>query len=174
MMKLGRGSGGYYIIYERRSKLSSLSVVFPTIESKPFMVIGGRRASRLFEFLRHLFREYGLILSHQREETREVIEVPWATGLATVVFMLATYSSSKPLLHADLLERLISGRMPLSSYFLMMPDLAQSLSEYMDYVLGTRGERNQVLRPEAVRVVSRIMGEILEALNDLEKRVDKG
>jgi hypothetical protein len=158
--------GVYYLFHKdsKSPKRSYIGIRYPGVNSTPLIVIGGKRSKDIYRFIIQLLENNGIKYSLSEEKKEKIIELPLATGLASSVFLLAVYSTTKPLKYAVSLERMILGKMPLTKYFIATTELATELSNYF----GKSGEksrhRKQVLETRAAKVASKMLIQLLQGL----------
>lgn len=138
MIKMGK-TGVYYLIYKDGNGRNTLvGIKFPSLNSTPFIVIGGKRAKRIYQFIVQVLENYGLKCHEEKYKDLNVIELPWATGLATSLYLLAIYSVNKPLKYGFLFEKMIIGEMPLVDYLIQFINFAVTLSKHVEEKTGVR------------------------------------
>jgi len=155
--------GVYYLFYKesKNPKNCHISIRYPGINSTPLVVIGGKRAKELFNFIIQLLDNNGIKYSVSQKRNLKIIELPLATGLSTSIFLLTTYSSLRPLKYASVFEKLILGKMPFMKYFITMGNLASDLS---DYVWKDKTQVKQALDRKAARTVSRMLIQLIKGI----------
>ncbi|MEM2169667.1 MAG: hypothetical protein QW186_07695 [Candidatus Bathyarchaeia archaeon] len=97
--------------------------------------------------------------SLERGSPREVLRVPWATGLAITTFLLAVYSKRKPLAYAHVIDKMLTGSMPLSRHLIDMTEIALDLSEYLG-----NAEGRPLITHKSAKVISKMMVNLLNVL----------
>jgi len=157
--------GTYYLFFResRNPKKCKIGIRYPGINSTPFVVLGGKRAKDVYNFINQLLENSGIKHSTQKIGKITLTELPLATGLATTIFLLAAYSSLHPLRHAATLEKMILGKMPFTKYFVTLTQLSTDLSNY----LGEKGPTKQAIDRRAAKTVSKML---LELVNGIEKQ----
>ncbi len=153
--------GEYWLIYKhsRNPKRCMMGVKFPSIESRYYITLGGKRASELYKHILLTLDINRIEYSLEKENGRSLVKVPWSAGLALTVFLLAVYAKQKPLTHAQVLDKMLHGGMPLMRYLTSMVELALDLTEQ----LGDRQEKRLVSHNSA-KAVSKAIGEIIAAI----------
>jgi len=157
--------GVYYLFYKESNnpKACHIGVKYPGIDSTPFIIVGGRRSKDMYNFIIQLLDNNGIKYSFIEKSNKMFVELPLATGLATSIFLLAAYSSLKPLKYATALEKMILGRMPLMKYFVTIIELATELSNHY-------GEKKthirQTLNKESARIASKILVQLMSGLTN--------
>jgi len=155
--------GVYYLFYKdsKSPKRRHVGIRYPGIDSTPLIIIGGRRSKEIYNFIIQLLDNNGIKYSIIEESDKKLVELPLATGLATTIFLLAVYSSLKPLKYATALEKMILGRMPLMKYFVTTIELATELSNY----LSERGPQvRQTLSRSSAKTASKILIQLIDGI----------
>jgi hypothetical protein len=157
--------GIYYLTYResKNPKKCNIGIKYPGKDSKHFIIIGGRRARELYNFIIQLLDNNSIRYSIIEDGKEKMIKLPLATGLATSIYLLAIYSSLRPLRYATALEKMILGKMPLMKYFVTLTELATNLSN----LLGKTEKRTcggWTLNKNAAKVVSRMMLELMKGI----------
>lgn len=158
--------GTYYLFYKesRNPKKCKIGIQYPGINSTPFIILGGKRAQEIFNFVIQLLDNSGLKYSIQKTRNNTIIELPLATGLATTIFLLSVYSSLRPLRYAATLEKMILGKIPLTKYFVTLTELSTELSNYLS---DQKLSKKQTLTREAAKTVSKML---LQLIKGIEKK----
>ncbi|MEM0048903.1 MAG: hypothetical protein QW464_08570 [Ignisphaera sp.] len=157
-----RHKGEYYVIYygSRNPKRSVLGVKFPSLKSPLYIKLGGERARNLYKHIILTLDNLGIPYSTEKESLHEVLRVPWATGLAITIFLLAIYSKRKPLAYAHVLDKMLTGSMPLARHLTNMTEIALDLSEY----LGNTRDKPLITHKSAA-TISKMMVTLINALH---------
>jgi hypothetical protein len=157
--------GTYYLFYKesQNPKKCKIGIRYPGIDSTPFVVLGGKRAKDIYNFINQLLENSGIKHLTQKIGKMTLTELPLATGLATTIFLLTAYSSLNPLRHATTLEKMILGKMPFTKYFVTLTELSTDLSNY----LGEKEPTNQTIDRQAAKTVSKML---LELMDGIEKK----
>jgi len=150
----------YFLIYVDSGKKSELALREPTIDSKDFIRIKGKRVSKIFNSIMSVLDAYNLRFNISKSGNKIVVELPADIGYAILVYLLLVYNAREPKKWIYLLERLLAGKIPLSKYFNIFIDMAIDLSD-LEY---DRGSRKAVIKPSAARVVSSIMRVLIKNL----------
>jgi hypothetical protein len=145
----------------RTPKRSKLGIQYPGINSTPYIVLGGKTAKEIYDFILQLLDNNGIKHPIHRRKNYATIELPLATGLATTMFLLSAYSCVRPLRHAAFLERMILGKIPLTKYFVMLTELSTDLTNYLG---APNPSAKQTLNREAARTISKMLLQLMEAL----------
>ena len=158
--------GIYYLTYKdaENPKRCRIGLKYPGEDSKHLVVIGGRRARELYNFIIQLLDNNSIRYSIIEKGKEKTIRLPLATGLATSIFLLATYSSLRPLRYATVLEKMILGKMPLMKYFVTLTELATNLSTFLGKTGNSTGG-SQTLNRNAAKVISRMMLELMKGIS---------
>jgi hypothetical protein len=156
--------GVYYLFYKdsKSPKRCHIGIRYPGIDSTPLIIIGGRRSREMYNFIVQLLDNNGIKYSIVDKDGKTFVELPLATGLATSIFLLAAYSSLKPLKYATALEKMILGRMPLMKYFVTIMELATELSNYFEKSPHVR----QTLNGESARIASKMLVQLIGGLTE--------
>ncbi|RLF02638.1 MAG: hypothetical protein DRJ59_03075 [Thermoprotei archaeon] len=156
--------GVYYLFYKdsENPKRCYIGIKYPGIDSTPFIIIGGRRSRELYNFILQLLDNNGIKYSIIEEGSEKTVELPLATGLATSIFLLAVYSSLKPLKYAASLEKMILGKMPFTKYFVIITQLATELSNYLER--RNKQYSKQALNKEAAKTVSKMLIQLIKGI----------
>ncbi|MEM3693683.1 MAG: hypothetical protein QXI39_06660 [Candidatus Bathyarchaeia archaeon] len=157
--------GVYYIAYKETKRRPYLSIKYPSMRSRPFIATNGPRAKSIYRFIVQLLENNRLSYSLVAKEDGTYVQLPWATGAAISAYLLAVYGSMKPLKYAVILERLISGKMPLARYISLLTELAMDLSGYLEASSGRRVGRRQIVDARAARAVSAMMRRMLDEIS---------
>jgi hypothetical protein len=155
--------GVYYLFYKgsKNPKRCYIGIKYPGIDSSPLIIIGGRRSREIHKFIIQLLDNNGIKYSIIEKAGKTFFELPLATGLATSIFLLAVYSSLKPLKYATALEKMILGRMPLMKYFVTTMELATELSNYF----GEKSPRvRQTLNRDSARMASKMLIQLIDGV----------
>lgn len=158
---MGEYRGEFWLIYvySNNPKKCMLGIKFPSIESRYYIILGGKRASELYNHILLTLDNNGVEYSVEKEGNKCFIKLPWSTGLAVAVFLLAVYAKRKPLSYIYILDKMIHGGMPLMRYLTGMVELALDLTEYTkDY------QRKQLVSHKSAKAISRAIGEIIAAI----------
>ena len=149
--------GVYYLFYKesKSPKRCHIGVKYPGIDSTPLIIIGGRRSKEIYNFIIQLLDNNGIKYSVTERDNKTFIELPLATGLATSIFLLAIYSSLKPLKYATSLEKMILGKMPFTKYFVTITQLATELSNFLER--KNKHYSKQALDREAAKTASKML-----------------
>jgi hypothetical protein len=156
--------GTYYLFYKesKNPKRCYIGIKYPGINSTPFIIIGGRRAKEIYNFIIQLLDNNGIKYSILMNNKKRLLELPLATGLATSIFLLAVYSSLKPLKYATSLEKMILGKMPFTKYFVTITQLATELSNYSERK-NMKYSRQTVDR-EAAKTTSKMLIQLMKGI----------
>lgn len=158
----------YYLVYKegKNPKTTWIGIKYPGEKPKPFVKIGGRRATETYRFLLQVFNSYGIKYSTvDKNNEYTVIKIPLPTGFAISIFLLSIYSTYNPIKYGFVFEKLLTGNMPLNSHALSFLDLAVDLSYYLDEKLPKK--REQLLHPLAARTVSQVLLKLWNSLDIL-------
>lgn len=155
--------GVYYLFYKdsKTPKRCFIGIKYPGIDSTPFIIIGGRRSKEIYNFIIQLLDNNGIKYSII-ENNNKLLELPLATGLATSIFLLAVYSSLKPLKYAASLEKMILGKMPFTKYFVTITQLATELSNYLER--KNIQHSKQALDREAAKTASKMLIQLIKGI----------
>jgi len=82
--------------------------------------------------------------------------------LRLLIFLLAVYSSLKPLKYAASLEKMILGKMPFTKYFVTITQLATELSNYIEW--KNKQYSKQALEREAAKIVSKMLIQLIKGI----------
>ncbi len=144
----------------KNPKKSILGIKFPSLRAPLYMKLGGRRARDLYKHIVLTLDNLGIPYSIERKSSREVLRVPWITGLAITTFLLAVYSMRKPLAYAYVLDKILTGRMPLARHLMNMTEMALDLSEYLG-----NAKSEPLIAHKSAAAISRMMVILLNALH---------
>jgi len=153
--------GEYWLIYKhsKNPKRCTMGVKFPSIESRYYVTLGGKRASELYNQVILTLDANRIEYLFEKKNGRSFVKLPWSTGLAITVFLLAVYARRKPLIYAHILDRMLQGRMPLMRYLTSMVELALELTEYFK-----DRQQNRLVSDASAKTVSKAMGELIKAV----------
>jgi len=168
-MKHGQTSGDvYYLIYVARKnpKYCQIGVKYPGIDATPLILMGGKRAKDVFDFIMQLLENHGLEYSVAQQGNERLVKLPWATGLATAVYLLTIYSTVRPLKYASILEKIITGHMPFMKNMVALTELAVPLSNYFEDRNGHKSGPPRIVNRKAAKVVSRMLIELVSNFVD--------
>lgn len=157
-----RSKGEYYLIYHpsKNPRRRSLSVKFPSLNAPPYIKLGGKRAQDLYRHIILTLDNLGISYSIIEENPCEILKVPWATGLAITVFLLAVYSLRKPLAYIFVLDKMLTGNMPLAGHLINMTEVALDLSEHLG---NPNGEA--LIVSKGAKTISKMMMNLLKVLH---------
>jgi hypothetical protein len=159
------GKSLYFLIYKEDSRGAKLALREPTLDSKDFIRIGGKRASKLFRNIISVLDAYALKYSISRRNDEVVIELPADIGYALLLYLLLAYNSRNQEKYTFFLERLLVGKIPLSKYFDLFINMAIDLSD-----LKSSGRRRRsVIESATARTISSMMQVLVKNLPDLQK-----
>lgn len=158
---MAKTEGEYWLIYKhsKNPKMCMIGIKFPSIESRYYITLGGRRASELYNYIILTLDTNRIEYSVEKKNGKTLIKLPWSTGLAVTVLLLATYVRRKPLIYAYILDRMLKGGMPLMRYLTSMVELALDLTEYLKDT-----QRNRLVSHNCAKAVSKAMGELIDAI----------
>ena len=159
--------GVYYLIYRNKDspKRAYVGVRYPSRRATPLIVLGGKRAKDVYQFITQVLENCGLKCQEIVDDGEVLIKLPWATGLAASFFLLSVYSIKKPLKYSFAFERMITGEMPLTRHLVSLLNLAVDLSRYLENKDGyMAGYPRQTISAEAARTVSRMTIHFLESI----------
>jgi uncharacterized membrane protein YwzB len=164
--------GVYYLLYRdsKNPKKCSIGIKYPGINSTPLIIIGGRRSREIYNFIIQLLDNNGVKYSMFDRDNKTFIELPLATGLATSIFLLAAYSSLKPLKYAAVLEKMILGRMPLMKHFVATMELATELSNFLSEENESSHRVRQTLNKNAAKATSKMLIQLIAGTDLLRVR----
>lgn len=156
--------GVYYLFYKdsKTPKRCFIGIKYPGIDSTPFIIIGGRRSKEIYNFIIQLLDNNGIKYSILEDDNKKLLELPLATGLATSIFLLAVYSSLKPLKYAASLEKMILGKMPFTKYFVTITQLATELSNHLER--KNMRYSKQALDREAAKTASKMLIQLIKGI----------
>jgi hypothetical protein len=158
---MSRCEGEYWLIYRhsKNPKRCMLGVKFPNIESRYYITLGGKRASELYNHILLTLDANRVEYFLEKRGNRYLLKLPWSTGLAVTVFLLAVYAKQKPLAYAHIFDEMIHGGMPLMRYLTNMVELALDLTEHLK-----DRQRKQLVSHVSARAISKAMSEIITAI----------
>jgi hypothetical protein len=156
--------GIYYLTYKETKRRPYLSIKYPHIRSRAFIATNGPRAKNMRNFIMQLLENNRLNYSVVEKGDGTYVQLPWATGAAISAYLLAVYGSTKPLKYAVVLDRLISGKMPLAKHIGALTELAIDLSSYLEAATGRRVGKRQIIDARAARAVSAMMRRMLDEI----------
>jgi hypothetical protein len=153
--------GVYYLFFKgsKNPRRCHVGIKYPGIEATPLITLGGRRSKEVYSYILQLLENNGVSHSIFEKGGKTFVELPLATGLATSIFLLAVYSSKKPLRYAPALEKMILGRMPMMKHLIATVEMALELNELKEGRVGSR----QTLSREAANTASKILIKLIEA-----------
>ena len=153
-----KSEGEYWLIYKKsnNSNKCMLGIKFPNIKSCYYLILGGKRASELYNYILITLDNNRVEYLIQKKDNKYFLKLPWSTGLAITVFLLAIYVKQKPLTYAYILDKIIHGSMPLMRYLTNMVELAIDLTE----CIGNKQQKRLISHMSA-KTVSRAMNEII-------------
>jgi len=143
----------YFLIYTHNSRKDELSLREPTINSKDFIKMRGKRVGKIFNDVMSVLNAYSLKFSISRSENKVIVELPADVGYAVLVYLLLVYGAKEPGKWLYFLEDLLAGKIPLSKYLNMFVDMAVDLSS-LDHNYKHRGI---VIKPGVAKLVSSMM-----------------
>ena len=157
------GKGVYYLFYKdsKNPKKCHVGIKYPGVDSTPLIVIGGRRSKDIYNYIIQLLDNNGIKYLTVRKDGKIFVKLPLATGLAVSIFLLAVYSTLKPLKYATALEKMILGKMPLMKYFTTMVELAIELSNLHD---EGKPHTTQTLDRSSARTVSKMLIQLMDGV----------
>ncbi|MCC6018970.1 MAG: hypothetical protein LM601_08060 [Candidatus Verstraetearchaeota archaeon] len=160
---MGEYKGEFWLIYvySNNPKKCMLGIKFPSIESRYYIILGGKRASELYNHILLTLDNNGVEYSVEKEGNKCFIKLPWSTGLAVAVFLLAVYAKRKPLSYIYILDKMIHGGMPLMRHLTSMIELALDLTEYLK-----NQQQKRLVSHASARTVSKIMSEIITTIKN--------
>jgi len=141
------------LIYTHSSRKSELTLREPTIDSKDFIKIRGKRADEIFSDILSVLNAYSLKFSISKNGDRVIVELPADVGYAVLIYLLLVYGAKEPRKWLYFLENLLAGKIPLSKYLNVFVDMAVDLSE-LNHGYKRRGI---VIKPEAAKTASYMM-----------------
>jgi len=158
---MSRCEGEYWLIYKysKNPKKCMLGIKFPNIKSLYYITLGGRRASELYNYILLTLDANRVEYLLEKEGNRHLLKLPWSTGQAITVFLLAIYAKQKPLAYAYILDKMIHGGMPLMRYLTNMIELALDLTEYLK-----DRQQERLISHVSARTISKIMSEMIAAI----------
>jgi len=158
---MGEYRGEFWLVhvYSKNPKKGMLGIKFPSIESRYYITLGGKRASELYNHILLTLDNNGVEYFIEKKGNRYFIKLPWSTGLAVVVFLLAVYAKRKPLSYTCILDKMIHGGMPLMRHLTSMVELALDLTEYLK---ERRQER--LVSHLSARTISKVISEIIATI----------
>lgn len=164
--------GVYYLFYKdsKTPKRCFIGIKYPGIDSTPFIIIGGRRSKEIYNFIIQLLDNNGIKYSVIESDNKKLLELPLATGLATSIFLLAVYSSLKPLRYATALEKMILGRMPLTKYLVTSTELATQLSNYLGEKNKGGSHGRQTLNRDAAKTASKMLIQLIKGIDSARQK----
>ncbi|MEM2240498.1 MAG: hypothetical protein QXL27_09420 [Candidatus Bathyarchaeia archaeon] len=156
-----KSEGEYWLVYKRSKnpKRCMIGIKFPSIESRCYLTLGGKRSSELYNHILLTLDTNRIEYLFEKKNGRSFVKLPWSTGLAITVFLLAVYARRKPLIYAHILDRMLQGRMPLMRYLTSMVELALELTEYFK-----DRQQNRLVSDASAKTVSKAMGELIKAV----------
>jgi hypothetical protein len=162
MISMSRYEGEYWLIYKysKNPKKCMLGIKFPNIKSSYYVILGGKRASELYNHILIILDTNKIEYILFKEGNKCFLKLPWSTGQAITVFLLYVYAKQKPLTYIHILDKIIHGEMPLMRYLTNMIELALDLTDYLKVQ-----QRERLISHVNARTVSRIMSEIIAAIN---------
>jgi len=152
----------YYLTYFSRKnpKKCQIGIKYPGIDATPLILIGGKRAKETFDFIMQLLENHGLDYSVTQQGKQKLVKLPWATGLATAIYLLTVYSTIRPLRYASILEKIITGHMPFMKNMVTITELAVPLSNYFEDQMDHKSGPQRMVNNKAAKVVSRMLIEL--------------
>jgi hypothetical protein len=154
-----RGEFWLVYVYSKNPKKCMLGIKFPSIEARYYITLGGKRATELYNHILLTLDNNGVEYSVEREDNKYFIKLPWTTGLAVAVFLLAIYAKRKPSSYTYILDKMIHGGMPLMRHLTNMVELALDLTEHLE-----DQQQKRLISHVSARTVSRIMNEIIATI----------
>lgn len=153
--------GEYYVIYHqsKNAKKCILGIKFPSLKAPLYLKLGGRRAKDLYKYIVLTLDNLGISYLNEKENFHEILKVPWATGLAITAFLLAVYSKRRPLTYAHVLNRMLTGDMPLARHLVSMIEMALDLSEYLGNIKG-----GPLITHKSAMVISKAITHVLSVM----------
>jgi len=157
--------GFFFIIYGKKmQRRPQLELRFPSIKATPYLVLRGKKAARIFNIISQLLSTYKLKERVWQEGENSIIQVPMVSGLCITVYVILTYTTNSEERYIDVLEQMIQGEFPLIRRFVDFINLALELSDHVKQ-RGNSGSKRQLVSPNALRVVSKVMRLILHSLD---------
>ncbi len=154
------GKNLYFLIYKTSGKRIELILREPTLDSKDFIKVRGKRANKLFRSIISVLDAYALEYDISRSGNKVIVELPADVGYAVLLYLLLAYSSKNPEKYTFFLERLLGGKIPLFKYFNVFIDMAIDLSD----LKSSSGRRRTVIESVAARTVSSMMQILVRSL----------
>lgn len=150
----------YFLIYRTKHKRSELSLRVLGETSRDFITIRGNKASKIFKIIFSVLDAYAIKYNVSRSVGEETYELPADVGHAVLLFILTVYSAKYPDKYVSLLEKLLAGKIPLSTYLKAFIDIAIDLSDF----LGRAKRRKTTLDGRITRALSPIMRNLTKIL----------
>jgi hypothetical protein len=158
---MSRCEGEYWLIYKysKNPKRCMLGVKFPNIESRYYITLGGKRAPELYNHILLTLDANRVEYFLEKRSNRCLLKLPWSTGLAVTVFLMAVYAKQKPLAYAHILDKMIHGGMPLMRYLTSMVELALDLTEHLK-----DQQQKRLVSHRGTKVVSKMINELVGSI----------
>jgi hypothetical protein len=150
----------YYLMYINNGERSELTLREPTLDSKDFIKIRGKRASELFNGIMSVIDAYALKYNILKNNNKTVVELPADIGYAVFVYLLLTYNVRKPKKWLYFLEKLLAGKVPLSKYLNVFISIAIDLSD----LKHDHEYRETIIKPGEAKIVSSMMRILIKDL----------
>jgi len=154
------GKNVFFLVYTDKGERSTLSLRELSLDSRDFIKVRGARAREIFRSIMSVLDAYALRYNSLRRKNKTVVELPGDVGYAILVYLLLVYGARSPSRWISFLERLLAGKIPLSSYLSTFISLAVDISE----LKADNKPRKTVVRHEAAKVVSSIMRMLAKVL----------
>jgi len=148
------------LIYTHNNRKGELALREPTINSKDFIKMRGKRTVKIFNDVMSVLNAYSLKFSISRNGNKVIVELPGDIGYALLVYLLLVYGAKEPGKWLYFLEDLLTGKIPLSKYLNMFVDMAVDLSG-LDHNYKRKGI---VIEPVVAMLVSSMMRMFIKIL----------
>jgi hypothetical protein len=154
--------GIYSIVYRTLRKKPELSLrVLSEAAAKDFLVIRGDKATRILKNILTVLDAYAIKYSATASASEEIYELPADVGHASLLFMMMVYSAKRPDKYVSLFEKLLAGKIPLSTHLKVFVDIAVELSE----TTSRAKRRRATLDGRIIRSLSPIMRNLARILS---------
>ena len=152
----------YSIVYRPLRKKPELSLrVLSETATRDFLVIRGDKAAKILKNILTVLDAYAIKYGTTTSASEEVYELPADVGHASLLFMMMVYSAKRPDKYVSLFEKLLAGKIPLSTHLKVFVDIAVELSE----VTSRAKRRGTTLDGRIVRSLSPIMRDLARVLS---------
>ena len=152
----------YSLVYRPKHKKPEISMrILSEAATRDFLVIRGDKATRILKTILSVLDAYAIKYNVTTSTNEEIYELPADVGHASLMFMMMVYSARKPDKYVSLFEKLLAGKIPLSTHLKVFVDISVELSEVTSQVK----KRRMILNGRVLRSLSPIMRDLAKILS---------